>query len=179
MADDYSLTRRRPEQDPPYDPKSGGSSRRRPSNLRQQPPIQGNYQYCTAACLNALKRDAVHPNCPNIREHRAASPATIDTVIKDVTEALQDMMYNWSAGEIVPSVSQSKRLRDIPLLRNRIPIKLSRNYTTTKLLSTIIYQNYKAFTSQSYLAISKLSLQAVKNGPSLCRMEERMLRVVL
>lgn len=92
FSDDYSLTRKRKEKDPDpsYGPKPpGNSSRSRPSNLRQ-PPITGHYQYCTAACLNSLKRDTLHPSCPNIREHRSSGSASVESVIEDVKEALRD-----------------------------------------------------------------------------------------
>lgn len=93
FVDHYARKRKGKDKDndPTYGWKPSSQPRPpRPSNLRQsQSASYGSYQYCTAACLKALKAETSYPNCPNIDDHRAAG-ATTETVIEDVFAALCD-----------------------------------------------------------------------------------------
>lgn len=102
------------DNDPSYGRKRSSLLRLpRPSNLRQsQSASHGIYQYCTGACLKALKADTFHPNCPNIRDHRAAG-ATIETVIDDVFAALCDSNVDMIGSGLIRDVSLFELQQDI------------------------------------------------------------------
>jgi len=74
--------------DPTYQPRNSGSTSRsrsgsRPSTLSRPYGYQNQVEsdYCTPACLKALRDDTFHPGCPNVLYHRSTG-ATRETVLK-------------------------------------------------------------------------------------------------